>query len=209
MRDEPEHVRRHGRIAAALGEHIPPVLPPRQPPPLGGHRPRVEDRRAMDALVFVLRPGYHWHALQDPRLYARRAAASGALAVWAPGRTVSEAWQGLDWEWRAMDGAMTQAPLGGKRSAYLRPPGGRAVPNGACSPLVAGANRHDFKRVPETRTSLSVERPRPTPEPPQGRGLDTGDGPGGRHRPSGAAGSGGRLAQAGSRGRDRPPPLDG
>jgi transposase len=123
MRDEPEHVRRHGRIAAALGERIPPVLPPRQPPPLGGHRPRVEDRRAMDALVFVLRPSYHWHALQNPRLYARRAAhrrvqegaaAGSVLAVWAPGRTVSEAWQGLDWEWRAMDGAMTQAPLGGK-----------------------------------------------------------------------------------------------
>jgi putative transposase len=40
---------------------------------------------------------------------------------------------------------------------------------------VEGANRHDFKMVPETRTSLPVERPMPSPEKPQGMCLDNGD----------------------------------
>jgi hypothetical protein len=30
-----------------------PLLPPRKPHPLGGHNPRVSDRAAMDAILFV------------------------------------------------------------------------------------------------------------------------------------------------------------
>ena len=40
-----------------MWEHIQPWLPPRKPHPLRCHRPRVEDRRAMDAIFFVLRTG--------------------------------------------------------------------------------------------------------------------------------------------------------
>ena len=51
------------RIPDALWERIEPLLPPRPPHPLGCHNPRVDDRRAMDAIFFVLRTGCQWNAL--------------------------------------------------------------------------------------------------------------------------------------------------
>ena len=51
------------RIPDTLWERIEPLLPPRPPHPLGCHNPRVGDRRAMDAIFFVLRTGCQWNAL--------------------------------------------------------------------------------------------------------------------------------------------------
>ena len=51
------------RIPDVLWERIVPLLPVRKPHPLGCHRPRVDDRRAMDAIFFVLRTGCQWNAL--------------------------------------------------------------------------------------------------------------------------------------------------
>ena len=39
------------------------LLPPRPRHPLGCHNPRVPDRKAMDAIFFVLRTGCQWNAL--------------------------------------------------------------------------------------------------------------------------------------------------
>jgi hypothetical protein len=91
--------------------------------------------------------------------------------------------QGLDWEWLAMDGAMTNASLVGTKvgkkptdrgqlgtTRSVRTDGG--VPLGGA---VEGANRHDFKMVQETLTSLPLARPTPTPEQPQGMCREKGD----------------------------------
>ena len=51
------------RIPQVLWERIEPLLPPRPPRPLGYHNPRVDDRKAMDAIFFVLRTGCQWNAL--------------------------------------------------------------------------------------------------------------------------------------------------
>ena len=40
------------------------LLLPRKPHRLGCHRPRVNDRKAMDAMLFVLRTGCQWNALK-------------------------------------------------------------------------------------------------------------------------------------------------
>ena len=123
MRDNSENVRRDWRIPDELWVHIQPLLPPRKSHPLGCHRPRVDDRRAMDAICFVLRTGCQWHALQDTglcssssahRRFQEWAAAGVFLALWEHGLAAYEALQGIDWEWLAMDGAMTKAPLGGE-----------------------------------------------------------------------------------------------
>ena len=50
------------RIPDPLWDRIVPLLPPRPPHPLGCHNPRVPDRRAMDAIFFVLRTGCRWKA---------------------------------------------------------------------------------------------------------------------------------------------------
>jgi transposase len=65
MNDDSEKVRRDWRIPDELWNRIQPRRPPRKPPPLGCHRPRVDDRHAMDAIFFVLRIGCHWKALHD------------------------------------------------------------------------------------------------------------------------------------------------
>ena len=57
MSTEPETVRRDWRIPDALWERLQPLLPARKPHPLGGHRPRGDDRKAMDA-IFGIVPEY-------------------------------------------------------------------------------------------------------------------------------------------------------
>ncbi len=62
------------RIPDALWERIEPLLPPRPPHPLGCHHPRVPDRKAMDAIFFVLRTGCHWNALNATGICSRSSA---------------------------------------------------------------------------------------------------------------------------------------
>jgi len=51
------------RLPDEMWQQMEPLLPPRKPHPLGGHNPRVSDRAAMDAILFVLRTGCQWNAL--------------------------------------------------------------------------------------------------------------------------------------------------
>src|SRR5439155_4715931 len=74
MPDSHEQTRRDWRIPDALWERIAPLLPPRKPHPLGCHRPRVDDRKAMDAIFFVLRTGCQWNALNETGICSSSAA---------------------------------------------------------------------------------------------------------------------------------------
>ena len=82
------------RIPAGLWERIVALRPARKPHPLGGHRPRVDDRRAMEALFFVLRTGGHGQALNATGICSRSSAhrrlqegveADGFVAFWEQG----------------------------------------------------------------------------------------------------------------------------
>ena len=119
-----EKVRRDWRIPDELWERIVPLLPPRKAHPLGCHRPRVDDRKAMDAIFFVLRTGCQWNALNATgfcssssahRRFQEWVEADVFVALWEKGLEEYDALQGIDWEWLAMDGAMTKAPLGGEK----------------------------------------------------------------------------------------------
>jgi putative transposase len=193
MPDDDEQTRRDWRIPHDWWERIVPLLPPRKPHPLGCHRPRGEARQAMAAMFFVLRTGCQWKALHETGLCSSRAAprrvqewtAAGVfLALWKSGLVAYEALTGIDGEWLAMDGAMTKAPLGGKKGGKHPPERGKigakrrvlteggGVPSGLAG---EGATRHAFKRVRETIASLPVKRPAPTPATPQGLCWDNGD----------------------------------
>jgi putative transposase len=180
------------RIPDALWDRIEPLLPSRPLHPLGGHNPRVADRKAMDAIFFVLRTGCHWGALDATgicshssahRRFQEWTAAGVFVNLWARGLQEYDELKGLDWDWLAMDGAMTKAPLGGERTG--RNPTDRGKPGTKRSLLteangipvglaVEGANRHDKKLVEATLESIPVERPEPTAEKPQGMCLDKG-----------------------------------
>ncbi|MGH8063760.1 MAG: IS5 family transposase [Candidatus Entotheonellia bacterium] len=192
MSDNHEHVRRAWRIPDELWEWIEPLLPPRKPHPLGCHRPRVDDRQAMDAIFFVLRTGCQWNALNHPgicsssaahRRFQEWSAAGVFLKLWKSGLAAYEVLKGIDWEWLAMDGAMTKAPLGGKKVGKNPTERGKigikrsVLTDGGGVPIglaVEGANRHDFKMARETIESIPVERPEPAPNMPQGMCLDKG-----------------------------------
>ena len=124
MAEHPEKMPRDWRIPDELWERIVPLLPPRKPHPLGCHRPRVDDRKAMDAIFFVLRTGCQWGALDATGICSHSAAhrrfqewteADVFVALWEQGLVEYDALQGIDWAWLAMDGAMTKAPLGGEK----------------------------------------------------------------------------------------------
>ncbi len=120
------------QLPDALWERIEPLLPPGKPHPLGCHNPRVDARRAMDAIFFRLRTGCQWNALSATGLCSSSSAhrrfqewrAAGVfLALWRRGLTEYDALKGIDWTWLAADGAMTKAPLGGENQ--------RAQPDGS------------------------------------------------------------------------------
>jgi len=94
MPEDPENTRCDWRLPDELWERIVPLLPPRKPHPLGCHRPRVEDRQAMDAIFFVLRTGCQWNALHATgicssssahRRFHEWTAAGVFLALWESG----------------------------------------------------------------------------------------------------------------------------
>jgi transposase len=148
MPDDHEKAHRDWRIPDELWERIVPLLPPRQPHPLGCHRPRVDDRKAMEAIFFVLRTGCQWQALHETgicssssahRRFQEWTAADIFVALWEQGLVAYEALHGMDWAWLAMDGAMTKAPLGGgKRWARTPRTAARSAPSAASSPTAVG-----------------------------------------------------------------------
>ena len=50
------------RISDSLWEQMEPLLPP-ELPRLRGGRPRMDNRKAMEAILYVFRIGYKWSAL--------------------------------------------------------------------------------------------------------------------------------------------------
>jgi putative transposase len=100
MHEDHDKNRRDWRSPDELWARLVPLLPLHTRHPLGGHRPRVEDRTAMDAMFFVLRTGCQWKALQETGICARSSAqrrfqawtAAGVfLALWQSGLGAYEA----------------------------------------------------------------------------------------------------------------------
>jgi transposase len=113
---------RYWGMPDALWERIQPLLPPGKPHPLGCHNPRVDNRRAMDAIFFVLRTGCQWNALRATGICSSSTAhrrfqewteAGVFEQLWALGLQEYDELQAIQWAYQAMDGAMTKAPLGG------------------------------------------------------------------------------------------------
>jgi putative transposase len=106
-----------------LWEHIKPLLPPPKPKKKAG-RPRMDDRKAMTAIFYILRTGCQWKAL--PRSLGAPSTVHDRFQEWRKAGVFQRMWEeglglydeleGIDWEWLALDGAMTKAPLGGKRN---------------------------------------------------------------------------------------------
>jgi transposase len=113
------------RIPDWLWERVEPLIPPAPVHPLGCHRPRIPNRRVMDAILLVLRTGMQWNALNVTQV-CNSSTAHARFQEWRDAGVFTEIWRqglleydqhvGIDWSFLAADGAMTKAPLGGEKT---------------------------------------------------------------------------------------------
>lgn len=162
-------------VSDEFWEKVEPLIPPAPSRAKGGRR-RMDDREAFAAMIYVLRTGIQWNAL--PREMGASSTVHDRYQEWERLGFFEELWRaglleydellGIEWEWQAVDGAMTKAPLG--RGATGKNPTDRAkmgtkrsmLTDGAGLPLavaVEGANRHDCKLLVATLDGLVVARP--------------------------------------------------
>jgi len=177
-------------VSDELWERVQPLIPP-APSHAKGGRPRMGDREAFAAIVYVLRTGIQWNAL--PRELGASSTVHDRFQDWERAGLFKALWQvglqdydeliGIQWEWQAVDGAMTKAPFA--HAATGRNPTDRGkqgvkrslLTDGAGIPLalvIAGANRHDMKLLCATLDGIVIARPEPSQEQPQHLCLDAG-----------------------------------
>jgi transposase len=113
-------------VSDELWARIEPLLPEhKNTHRFGGGRPRKPDRVCMNAIFFVLRTGCQWNALSATGICPSSTAhdrfqqwvADGVFwRMWCLGLMEYDEVKGIDWDWLSADGAMTKAPLGGKKN---------------------------------------------------------------------------------------------
>ena len=114
------------RISDELWALMEPLLPEhKNTHRFGGGRPRVPDRVCADGIFFVLRTGCQWNALSATGICPSSTAHDRFqawvqdgffLRFWQAGLAEYDAFNGIDWSWLSMDGAMTKAPLAGEKN---------------------------------------------------------------------------------------------
>ena len=110
-------------------------------------RPRANDRRIFNGLIWLARTGAQWQAL--PRRFGPKSTVHDRFQEWVLHGCLAAAWAvllvryddeiGLQWEWQAADGCIVKAPLGKrgrmgspKPPAATRPTGARAAASASC-----------------------------------------------------------------------------
>jgi transposase len=86
-------------------------------------RPRMDDRKAMSAIFYILRTGCQWNAI--PRSLGASSTVHDRFQewskegvfrhMWIDGLSVYDENNTIDCKWQATDGTITKAPLGGKK----------------------------------------------------------------------------------------------
>lgn len=175
-------------VSDELWEQVSPLIP-LAPSHAKGGRPRLSDRKAFEAIVYVLRTGIQWNALP------REMGASSTIhdrfqeweragffkALWQAGLSAYDELASIQWDWQAADGAMSKAPFGGAATGPNPTDRGKRgtkrslLTDGAGIPLalvIDGANRHDVKLLSATLDGLAVSRPEPNLQEPQHLCLD-------------------------------------
>src|SRR6516164_8640998 len=147
--------------------------------PFGGGKPPTPDRVCMEAILFVLRTGCQWKALNATRFCPgstahdrfQRWVQDGVFqALWEAGLMAYDDLEGIDWSWLSMDGCMTKAPLGGGKDGQ-KPHGSRQERRQAQPP--GRGQRHPGR----------PGRGRRQPQRHEAGAADLGEHPGGRRPP--------------------------
>jgi putative transposase len=116
------------RVPDELWAMVVPLLAEYDPPAPTG-RKRIDQREALNAIIFRLRTGVQWNHLpaelpDDSSVHRtfQRWLQRGVLdRVWAVVQASCEDLNGVDWEWQAADTATSKARQGGATWAPTRP----------------------------------------------------------------------------------------
>ena len=126
-----------------LWERIEPLLPPAKPKPKGG-RPRVENRRALTGILFVLRTGCGWEYLPQEMGCGSGMTCWRRLRDWQAAGVWEKVWRLLldelglageiDWSKAIFDSCSVRAVFGGRRLARIPPIAAKTARNGMWPP---------------------------------------------------------------------------
>lgn len=132
------------RTPDELWQRLAPVLVIDKPRKKAG-RPRVNDRRIFEALIYLARTGGQWCAL--PAEFGPKSTAYDRFREWVEHGCLQKAWAvllqeydqvlGIDWQWQSADGCIVKAPLGKRGSREKLLPQEEILQTGA--KLVANA----------------------------------------------------------------------
>ena len=108
------------RVPDELWAEIEPILREHDPPK-GTGRKRIDQRAALDAILFRLRSGCQWNQLPKEfpddssvhRTWQRWQQRGVFDGIWARLVAACDELGGVDWEWQAADGMLGKARLGG------------------------------------------------------------------------------------------------
>ena len=114
------------RIQDYMWEEMKLIIPkPIDNHPLGCHKQRIENRIVMDGILFILRTGCQWKAL-DKTTICKHSVAHDRFQEWTKAGVFEEFWRrgllmydelkGIGWKWISLDGTMTKSPLGGEET---------------------------------------------------------------------------------------------
>jgi transposase len=128
------------RIPNGLWQRMEPFLPKYRKSPKGG-RPRLETRKVMNGIFYVLRTGCQWKAA--PAEFGSGSSLHRYFQEYARRGVFHKLWKyllrrydevrGIQWKWQSLDGSMTKAPLGGEKNRE-KPHGSREVGGEAVDP---------------------------------------------------------------------------
>ena len=111
------------QLPDSLWDRIAPLLP-RYKTSCKGGRPRLDLKRVVMGILYVLRTGCQWKAM--PAEFGSGSAIHTYFQEWVQRGVFQKLWRvaleeydelkGIDWQWQSLDGAMTKAPLGGEKN---------------------------------------------------------------------------------------------
>jgi len=127
------------RADDALWRLIEPVLAELDPSHRG-HRRRIDQRKALDGIIYHLRTGCQWSAL--PAEFGDDSSVHRTMQRWAGRGVFDRVWATLveacddlgavEWAWQSFDCVMNKARHGGTVSDRTRRTGRRTAPSAGC-----------------------------------------------------------------------------
>ena len=128
QRKEPKELPTIWHVPDDLWTQIVPLLAEQDPiKPTG--RKRIDQRAALDAIIFRLRSGCQWNQLPSDlpddssvhRTFQRWVERGIFERIWVLVVSACDELVGVDWEWQAADAAMGKARMGGIKSDAIQP----------------------------------------------------------------------------------------